>query len=222
MQQTVEGEPLEIYPFLGSSRLEEPIGRYPVSLVFHGHAHRGQLEGRTKADVPVYNVSMPLLTRCFPTVPRSGSSRSRYRIERETVPRDSHMETCNTAVSSKIRRRRSTSTRSAAEDSEIPFLIGGAFAYRALLRHRSRRPRTSTSFCGATDVRRALTLFRQAGYRTEVPFPHWLGKIHYGDHFMDVIFSSGNGVARGRQPVVRARGRRRGARRSGLLARRRR
>src|SRR5437764_4799453 len=45
--QTVEGEPLEIHPFLGSSRLEEPIGRYPVSMVFHGHAHRGQLEGTT-------------------------------------------------------------------------------------------------------------------------------------------------------------------------------
>jgi Icc-related predicted phosphoesterase len=66
IQQTVDGEPLEIYPFLGSSRLEEPLGRYPVSLVFHGHAHRGQLEGRTKANVPVYNVSMPLLTRSFP------------------------------------------------------------------------------------------------------------------------------------------------------------
>ena len=48
IQQTVEGEPLEIYPFLGSSRLEEPIGRYPVSLVVHGHAHRGQLEGRPR------------------------------------------------------------------------------------------------------------------------------------------------------------------------------
>jgi Icc-related predicted phosphoesterase len=63
IQQTVEGEPREIYPFLGSSRLEEPIGRYPVSLVIHGHAHRGQLEGTTKNGVPVYNVSMPLLTR---------------------------------------------------------------------------------------------------------------------------------------------------------------
>jgi Icc-related predicted phosphoesterase len=63
--ETVEGEPLEIYPFLGSSRLEEPIGRYPVSLVLHGHAHRGQLEGKTQGGVPVYNVSMPLLTRTF-------------------------------------------------------------------------------------------------------------------------------------------------------------
>jgi len=65
VQQTVEGEPLEIYPFLGSSRLEEPIGRYPVTLVLHGHAHRGQLEGRTANGTPVYNVSMPLLTRTF-------------------------------------------------------------------------------------------------------------------------------------------------------------
>jgi Icc-related predicted phosphoesterase len=65
VQETVDGEPLEIYPFLGSSRLEEPIGRYPVTLVLHGHAHRGQLEGRTKSGVPVYNVSMPLLTRTF-------------------------------------------------------------------------------------------------------------------------------------------------------------
>jgi Icc-related predicted phosphoesterase len=66
IQQTVEGEPLEIYPFLGSSRLEEPIGRYPVSFAVHGHAHRGQLEGTTKNGVPVYNVSMPLLTRTYP------------------------------------------------------------------------------------------------------------------------------------------------------------
>ena len=65
VQQTVDGEPPEIYPFLGSSRLEEPINRYPVSLVFHGHAHRGQLEGATKSGVRVYNVSMPLLTRTF-------------------------------------------------------------------------------------------------------------------------------------------------------------
>jgi Icc-related predicted phosphoesterase len=65
VQSTVEGEPLEIYPFLGSSRLEEPIGRYPVTLVLHGHAHRGQLQGRTQSGVPVYNVSIPLLTRTF-------------------------------------------------------------------------------------------------------------------------------------------------------------
>jgi len=65
IQQTVEGEPLEIYPFVGSSRLEDPIDRFSVSLAIHGHAHRGRLEGSTKGKVPVYNVSMPLLTRTF-------------------------------------------------------------------------------------------------------------------------------------------------------------
>ena len=69
IQKTVEGEPLEIYPFVGSSRLEEPINRFPVSLVVHGHAHRGQLEGVTRTNVPVYNVSMPLLQRSFPERP---------------------------------------------------------------------------------------------------------------------------------------------------------
>jgi Icc-related predicted phosphoesterase len=69
VQQTVAGEPLEIYPFLGSSRLEEPIGRYPVAYVFHGHAHRGQPEGHTASGAAVYNVSLPLLTRLFPDRP---------------------------------------------------------------------------------------------------------------------------------------------------------
>lgn len=67
--QTVEGEPLEIYPFVGSSRLEDPIDRFSVSFVVHGHAHRGQLHGATKGQVPVYNVSMPLLARSTPDQP---------------------------------------------------------------------------------------------------------------------------------------------------------
>jgi Icc-related predicted phosphoesterase len=66
IRDTVGGECPEIFPFLGSSRLEEPLNRYRVSAVFHGHAHRGQPEGRTSADVPVYNVALPLLRQCFP------------------------------------------------------------------------------------------------------------------------------------------------------------
>jgi len=66
---TVDGEPAEIYPFLGSSRLEEPLNRYRPSVVFHGHAHRGQPEGTTATGVPVYNVALPLLRRRFPERP---------------------------------------------------------------------------------------------------------------------------------------------------------
>lgn len=69
VRSTVEGEPLEIFPFLGCSRLEEPLGRYPVSAVFHGHAHNGQLEGTTSVGTPVYNVCLPLLRKLHPEHP---------------------------------------------------------------------------------------------------------------------------------------------------------
>jgi Icc-related predicted phosphoesterase len=66
---TVEGEPKEIYPYLGCSRLEEPLVRYQVSAVFHGHAHHGALEGKTQNGTPVYNVSLPLLLERNPEQP---------------------------------------------------------------------------------------------------------------------------------------------------------
>jgi Icc-related predicted phosphoesterase len=66
---TVEGEPREVYPFLGSSRLEEPLTHYPVAAVFHGHAHHGRPEGATRSGVPVYNVALPVLQRAFPDQP---------------------------------------------------------------------------------------------------------------------------------------------------------
>ena len=62
---TVQGEPVEIFPFLGSSRLEDPLLRYPVNAVLHGHAHRGCPEGRTANNIPVYNVAKPLLQRTY-------------------------------------------------------------------------------------------------------------------------------------------------------------
>jgi|SRR5438105_3106327 len=71
--ETVEGEPLEIHPFLGSSRLEEPLNRFQVTAAFHGHAHHGRTEGRTSAGIPVYNVSLPLLRQ-------SASETAPYRV----------------------------------------------------------------------------------------------------------------------------------------------
>lgn len=69
IEATVQGEPIEIFPFLGTSRLEEPLIRYPVSAVLHGHAHRGSPEGKTVNGTPVYNVAMPLLKRTYPDRP---------------------------------------------------------------------------------------------------------------------------------------------------------
>jgi Icc-related predicted phosphoesterase len=66
---TVLGEPPEIHPFLGCSRLEEPLNRYPVAAVFHGHAHNGTHEGKTSSGIPVYNVAMKLMDKTFPGQP---------------------------------------------------------------------------------------------------------------------------------------------------------
>ncbi|HEY8570954.1 metallophosphoesterase family protein [Phenylobacterium sp.] len=64
VQDTVEGEPPEIFAFLGSARMGETIDRFDgVKCVLHGHAHRGAYEGRTARGTPVYNVAKPVLNR---------------------------------------------------------------------------------------------------------------------------------------------------------------
>ncbi len=63
IRATVVGEDPEIFPFMGSSRLEEPINRFRVNAVFHGHAHNGASEGATSSGIPVYNVSLPLMQK---------------------------------------------------------------------------------------------------------------------------------------------------------------
>lgn len=69
IRATVEGEPVEIFPWLGSSRLEEPLTRFDVSAVFHGHAHKGAPEGHTSTGIPVYNVAHPVLKANYPDRP---------------------------------------------------------------------------------------------------------------------------------------------------------
>ena len=69
LRETVEGENPEIFPFLGSSRLEGPINRYNAAVAFHGHAHNGTPEAKSSTGVPVYNVSLPLLKKTQPDRP---------------------------------------------------------------------------------------------------------------------------------------------------------
>src|SRR5262249_39233943 len=77
----------------------------------------------------------------------------------------------------------------------IPFLVGGAFAYSRYTKI-DRETKDFDIFVRRADVPRAFAVFEAVGYHTDLPFPHWLGKVHWGVHFMDLIFSSGNGVAR--------------------------
>jgi Icc-related predicted phosphoesterase len=63
VRSTVKGENPEIYPFLGSSHLEATIDHFGASVVFHGHAHNGEIEGKTAGKIPVFNVALPVLLR---------------------------------------------------------------------------------------------------------------------------------------------------------------
>src|SRR5580765_2893913 len=77
----------------------------------------------------------------------------------------------------------------------VPYVIGGAIAFS----HYSKVPRETKDvdiFIKRADCPRVLEAFATAGYQTEHPFPHWLAKIRRGAHFVDVIYSSGNGIAR--------------------------
>ncbi len=66
---TVKGEPLEIYPFLGNSRLGEVIDRFDVKAVFHGHAHHGSYEGKTSKGITVYNCTYEMMKKKNPNKP---------------------------------------------------------------------------------------------------------------------------------------------------------
>jgi hypothetical protein len=78
-------------------------------------------------------------------------------------------------------------------EAKVPYLLGGAYAfahYTGIIRH----TKDLDLFVKPADAVRALDVLKQAGYRTEMTYPHWLGKAFSGGDFVDVIFNSGNGL----------------------------
>jgi hypothetical protein len=75
----------------------------------------------------------------------------------------------------------------------VPFLIGGAFAHSRYTR-RDRDTKDLDIVLRREDVKRGLSTFARAGYDVTLPFPHWLGKVHRDQQYIDVVYSSGNGV----------------------------
>jgi Icc-related predicted phosphoesterase len=65
IEGTLEGERLEIYPFLGSYLMAEAIDNAGADLVVHGHAHHGSEKGRTPGGIPVRNVAQPLIRHAY-------------------------------------------------------------------------------------------------------------------------------------------------------------
>lgn len=76
----------------------------------------------------------------------------------------------------------------------VPFVVGGAYAF-AHFTGIHRDTKDLDLMIRRVDVERVLALLEAAGYRGEVPFPHWLAKVYCEQDFVDLIFNSGNGVA---------------------------
>jgi Icc-related predicted phosphoesterase len=73
--QTLEGERRDIWTFLGTDRLAPPLLEHNPDLVLHGHAHAGTFEGRV-GEVPVYNVSVPVMGEDFWVFEMTGARRT--------------------------------------------------------------------------------------------------------------------------------------------------
>jgi predicted nucleotidyltransferase len=78
-------------------------------------------------------------------------------------------------------------------DAQVPFLVGGAFAHACFTGIR-RSTKDLDLFIRRRDYERVTQLMEAQGWRTEMTFPHWLGKVYAGEDFIDLIFNSGNGV----------------------------
>jgi hypothetical protein len=78
--------------------------------------------------------------------------------------------------------------------ARVPFLVGGAYGL-AVHADIERHTKDLDLFVLPGDRDRILGVLQGAGYRTEVPFPHWLAKAHGAGHFVDVIYNSGNGLS---------------------------
>jgi hypothetical protein len=78
--------------------------------------------------------------------------------------------------------------------SGVPYLVGGTYAFQYYAGI-SRTTKDFDIFVRPRDVQRILDVLTRAGFKTEIAFTHWLAKAHHGDKFVDIIYSSGNGVA---------------------------
>src|SRR5687767_15647835 len=80
-------------------------------------------------------------------------------------------------------------------ENDVPFLVGGAYSferYTGIARH----TKDFDIFVRKRDCTRALETLGSIECVTDVTFDHWLAKAFRGDEFVDVIWSSGNGIAR--------------------------
>lgn len=125
-----------------------------------------------------------------PADPKAAKRPRRKQRERRTVPRPPRRTDLASPDAQAVYRR----VMETLQARGVPFLVGGAYAFTPF----TGIPRSTKDFdlfVAKADIERALDVLDEAGFRTELTFPHWLGKAYEGKEFVDLIFSSGNGIA---------------------------
>ncbi|CAA9345569.1 MAG: hypothetical protein AVDCRST_MAG11-3203 [uncultured Gemmatimonadaceae bacterium] len=120
----------------------------------------------------------------------SPAPKRRPKRDRRAAPRPPRNDDLASPASQAVYRRVMKSLAAGGVD----FLVGGAYAFTPYTGI-ERSTKDFDLFVRKTEIGRALDVLADAGYETELTFPHWLGKAYDGDDFVDLIFSSGNGVA---------------------------
>jgi hypothetical protein len=110
--------------------------------------------------------------------------------ERRHSPRRARRSDLASPASQAVYRRVMESLRA----GNVDFLVGGAYAFTPYTGI-DRSTKDFDIFVRKTEIGRALDVLADDGFRAELTFPHWLGKAYLGKEFVDLIFSSGNGVA---------------------------
>ena len=131
-------------------------------------------------------------TTTVPPVPEPDNTtpRRRPKPDRRTAPRRPRREDLASPASQAVYRRVMETLGAAGVD----FLVGGAYAFTPYTGI-DRSTKDFDLFVRKSEIERALDVLAEGGFETELTYPHWLGKAYDGDDFVDLIFSSGNGVA---------------------------
>jgi Icc-related predicted phosphoesterase len=216
VEQTLEGERLEIYPFLGSYLLAEAIDRVGADLVLHGHSHRGKEKGATPGGIPVRNVAQPVLGSPYALfrfgedfggpIPRSPEGIARDRSEqfgwRTALPESARAPTLmaepkkqglaakkDPDVTEETFLRVLDQAVEALERKSIThMLIGGIPAAYYGLPRWSHRGEDIDLLVKPEEANRALASLAEAGFDTEKTDPNWIFKAVRKGVMVDLIF----------------------------------
>lgn len=132
-----------------------------------------------------------------PTFAKSSRIRLTFLFNKRSVPHLPNARTpgeIDSHTAARYTRRFYRDVLTSLDRADVPVLVGGAFAFSHFTGIQ-RPTKDFDLFVRRAHIERALDTLAEAGFHTELTFPHWLGKARSDEFLVDLIFGSGNGVA---------------------------